>query len=130
MTLFQSVKRETAARFARFVAVGLINTAFGYAVYALLVLAGLGAQAALICSFSIGVLWNYFTTARFVFEVSGYDRLPAYAGCYIVIYLLNAAALRAALIAGVHPLAAQAILLPAAAILSFVLLSRVLRPQS
>jgi putative flippase GtrA len=115
-----SVRRRT---FLRFLAAGLVNTLFGYAVYALLVLAGLPPQPALVVAFALGVVWNYVTSARFVFHVRGYRRLPVYAGIYVLLYLLNAGALRLALTQGVPPLLAQAVLTPPMAILSFVLLS-------
>ena len=122
----------TLRRFIRFVIVGVVNTAFGYGVYALLVLLSAPPQVALFLSFFIGVLWNYFTTARFVFEVSGFGRLPAYAACYIFVYALNAGTLHAAIKSGIAPLVAQAILTPIAAIFTFVLVSFVMRekPQS
>jgi putative flippase GtrA len=115
-----SARRRT---FLRFLAAGLVNTLFGYAVYALLVLGGVPPQPALVVAFAVGVVWNYVTSARFVFHVRGYRRLPAYAGLYLLLYLLNAGALRLALSEGVPPLLAQAVLTPPMAILSFALLS-------
>mgnify|MGYP003526361532 CR=1 FL=1 len=83
-------------RFARFLAVGVLNTAFGYALYALLIWLGLAPQPALAVSFAIGVMWNYLTHARLVFDQSGYRRVLPYAGAYGLIYLINAVALQAA----------------------------------
>lgn len=119
----------TVRRFIRFVIVGVVNTAFGYGLYALLVLSTAPPQIALFLSFFIGVLWNYFTTARFVFEVSGFGRLPAYAACYIFVYMLNAGSLHVAIDSGVAPLIAQAVLTPVAAVLTFVLVSFVMREK-
>ncbi len=119
----------TVRRFIRFVIVGVVNTAFGYGLYALLVLSTAPPQIALFLSFFIGVLWNYFTTARFVFEVSGFGRLPAYAACYIFVYMLNAGSLHVAIDSGVTPLIAQAVLTPVAAVLTFVLVSFAMREK-
>lgn len=119
--------RDVANRFGRFLLVGLLNTAFGYAVYAMLLWLGLSPQPALIIAFSIGVMWNYMTTARFVFGSTGFRRLPAYVLAYLSIYLANASALQAMLTYGTDPFAAQAILTPLVAILSFLLLSLVFR---
>ncbi len=134
MTRRSALTLDTATlrRFIRFLIVGVVNTAFGYGVYALLVVLNAPPQVALFLSFFIGVLWNYFTTARFVFEVSGYDRLPAYAACYIFVYALNAGTLHAAIESGIAPLIAQAVLTPVAAVLTFVLVSFAMRekPQS
>jgi putative flippase GtrA len=113
-------------RLVRFLAVGVLNTAVGYAIYALLVLAGLSPQPALALAFALGVLWNYATHARLVFGTEGYRRLPAYAAAYAVIYAVNAFSLARALAYGFHPLVAQAVLAVVMAGLSFVLLSAVL----
>ena len=73
----QTAGNATRRRFLKFILVGLLNTAFGYAVYAVLLFAGLDPQPALATSFGIGVIWNYFTTARLVFDQGGFSRFPA-----------------------------------------------------
>ncbi len=113
-------------RLLRFLAVGLINTAFGYTVFALLVLAGLGEQMALALAFALGVLWNYATHARLVFGTRGRGRILPYALAYAGIYALNAAFLKAATAGGLSPLMSQAILVLPMAVLSFILISLVL----
>lgn len=118
--------REDGARFLRFLAVGVLNTAFGYALYAVLVWSGLSPQPALALSFAIGVLWNYLTHARLVFGQSGLRLILPYAGAYLLIYLVNAGALQLALRAGLSPLVAQGLLVLPMAALAFVLISRVL----
>lgn len=117
-------------RFGRFLVVGAINTAFGYAVYALLLLIGLPPQVALVLAFVIGTTWNYFTTARLVFRASGFRRLPHYIAAYLTVYAANAFSLEAALTRGVNPYLAQALLTPVFAVLAFVLLSLVFRGQA
>ena len=111
-------------RFARFMVVGLLNTAVGYGLYALFVVATpLGPQTALAASFALGVLWNYFTTARFVFDTRGIARLPAYVVAYLAVYALNALALSMAVAGGWRPLLAQALLVPFAAVLTYIAVS-------
>lgn len=112
--------------FLRFVVVGVLNTAFGYAVYALLTLVGLAPQAALAIAFALGVVWNYFTHARLVFATRGVSRLPPYVLAYLGIYALNAAGLEALIRAGVPPVLAQGALVLPAAVLAFVAIGRVL----
>ena len=99
------LRPEARTAFLRFLAVGVLNTAFGYGVYAAGVLAGLPAQAALALQFLLGALWNYRLHARLVFAVRGWGRLPAYVGAYLLIWALNALALRGLLAAGMGPLA-------------------------
>lgn len=116
-----------ARRFGKFLVVGVVNTLVGYLLYAFfLMIVGLQPHLALTVSFWLGVLWNYFSTARFVFGSRGFWRLPGYVACYLAVYLINLAALRRALEAGWHPLLAQAVLTPLAAVLTFVLVSFVL----
>lgn len=117
-------------RFARFILAGILNTGVAYAIYAALVLIGLSPQAALALSFVLGVLWNYIATARFVFDVNGFGRLPAYAACYVVLYAFNAFCLQVVLNAGIEPIFAQAMIVPFAAVISFVLLSRVMTTKA
>lgn len=113
-----------SARFLRFLVVGVANTIVGNALYAAIyLLTPLGPQISLLLAFWLGVLWNYFATARFVFRTRGFARLPAYVGCYLVVYALNAKALALAVAAGWPPLLTQVALTPAAAVLSFILVS-------
>ena len=120
------LRPDARTAFLRFLAVGVLNTAFGYGVYAGGVLAGLPAQAALALQFLLGALWNYRLHARLVFAVQGWGRLPAYVGAYLLIWALNALALRALLAAGMGALAAQALILPATVALSWGLIGRVM----
>jgi putative flippase GtrA len=56
-----------ATSFVRFLAVGVLNTAFGYAFFALLVWAGLWYPAAAAASTIGGIVFNFNTTGRLVF---------------------------------------------------------------
>ncbi len=117
---------STSETMFRFLVIGLGNTAFGYAVYALAVLAGLPPQLALIVQFVLGVLWNYAMHARLVFSVNGWGRLPVYIAAYALIYAVNAMALRLALLQGLGPLTAQLLILPFITVLSWLLIGRVM----
>ena len=113
-------------RFAKFLVIGGVNTAVGYGLYALfLLLTPLGPQPSLALAFALGVLWNYVSTGRFVFNSRGFGRLPAYVAAYLAVYVLNAQALSMAIAAEWSPLVAQAALLPFAAVLTYVALTQV-----
>lgn len=118
--------RSTSQTMLRFLAVGLGNTAFGYSVYALAVVAGLTPQLALILQFVLGVLWNYTLHARLVFSVNGWTRFPLYIGAYLLIYTINATSLRILLAEGIGPLLAQLLILPFIVALSWLLIGRVM----
>jgi putative flippase GtrA len=117
---------QTFVQLLKFLVIGVFNTLFGYAVYALLVLLGLPEQWALGLSYVIGVTWNYFTHAKLVFGAKGYRRMPAYFAAYIFLYGVNAFLLAELVAADVPPLLAQAAIVPLIAAMSFVLISRVL----
>ncbi len=119
-------KHSTSETLLRFLAVGLGNTAFGYAVYALAVLAGAPPQLARVLQCVLGVLWNYGRRGRLGFSVQGWGRLPAYIGAYVLIYAANALALRLLLGQGLGPLAAQLLILPFVVALSWLLIGRVM----
>ncbi|NOD49794.1 MULTISPECIES: GtrA family protein [unclassified Ruegeria] len=112
--------------FMRFAMVGVLNTAFGYALFTILNLSGLPPQVALVISFSGGVLWNFMTHARLVFDTKGLGRLPFYILSYLVVYAFNALSLEGLLSVGFQPIIAQGIIVLPAAILAFILISRVL----
>lgn len=111
-------------RIARFLAVGALNTAFGYGVFALLVLAGLPPQPSLMIATVLGVSFNFLSFGRLVFSQK--STLSA-AGRFVVVYLvsygMNASMLEV-LIArmGLPPLMAQLLCLPAVVALTYVLM--------
>ncbi|TYC75972.1 GtrA family protein [Stappia sp. BW2] len=115
-----------SSRVVRFLGAGIINTAFGYGVFAILVLAGVHPQVALVAQFGLGVIWNFSIHARFVFGVSGFGRLPLYGLAYVVAYAFNALLLAGLTGAGVPALGAQLLSLPPVVALSYVLVARAL----
>lgn len=117
-------------RFAKFLVVGVLNTAVGWIIYAILLrLFGLPWQIALGFSYVLGVLWNFLTHARWVFETRGFGRMPAYVLAYVVVFTLNKWSLAHLIGLGVSELWAQAILLLPMAVVAFVLVSAALTSE-
>lgn len=111
-------------RFVKFLFVGVLNTAFGFAAYAVLLkLFGLPWQWALALSYVLGVLWNFGMHGRIVFGTRGLGRLPAYILAYVSIFLLNRWVLAMLIAAGLSELWAQAILVLPMAMVAFFLVS-------
>lgn len=108
-------------QFFRFLAVGAFNALFGYSVFAILTLIGNAPMLALILTYVIGVVFNYFTTRRFVFNQSKRTSLLRFVIAYIVIYIFNISLYRLIEIVGASPLVTQALCLPVIAIFSFLL---------
>jgi putative flippase GtrA len=108
----------------RFVAVGVLNSAFGYVAYALLLL-WLPRSSALLVSHVLGVLFNFHSLALGVFDEYRYRLLVRFSVAYTVVYFVNLALLEALCHgAGVSDLLGQALSIPPTALLSFGLLRR------
>ena len=101
----------------RFGLAGLLNTLFGYAAFALLLLAGLPPGAALAGATVAGVAFNFQTSRRLVFRSRG--RTVRFVALYAAIFALNWLALHVLILAGMSDLAAQALLALPMAALSF-----------
>jgi len=115
-----SDRRRAATELLRFLFVGMLNTAFGYCLYAAGIFAGLAPEIALLMTFAAAMVFNYLTTGRLVFRSSGKRHFPKFAFAYLLIYCINALALRAVLNLGVQPLLGQAIVLPPIVICTFL----------
>ena len=98
-------------RFFGFLLAGGINTLFGYCAFGGLVLLSVSPHIALIVSTVAGVLFN-FLTASAVFRSRDVRKLPRFLAVYAVMLGLNMALLELGIRVGLHPLLAQAIILP------------------
>jgi putative flippase GtrA len=116
--------RLARLRFARFVMVGAINTLFGYGAFFALLRAGGSPTLALAASTVLGVLFNFVTTGRLVFDSRERSRLGRFAGVYAAIFAVNAALLEGAVRLGVDAALAQALLLGPCVAASYLLNGR------
>lgn len=111
-----------AGTFPRFLGTGLLNTAFGYAAYALLVLSGAPVWGAVAGATLMGITFNFFSYGGLVFGSSGLDRLPRFVAVYALVYAINVALTKLLMSWGLGPLLAQAVLVPFLAVLAFTLM--------
>lgn len=84
--------RHRLFELVRFYQAAVLNTAFGFSLYALLVLAGINIYAAQAISHVAGMTFNYFTYSRHVFR----DAAPAkrrFIVSYVASYFVSAAVL-------------------------------------
>ena len=92
----------------RFVFTGALNTLFGFAIYALLVHAGMVPAAALLIATALGVLFNFVSFGMLTFRRLEMRRLPRFLIVYTAIYLFNLVLLEAVQrYAGAGPTVAQ-----------------------
>ena len=122
MTAAAAARRAELGLLVRFGLVGLLNTAFGYGVYALFILAGFWPGAALTLGMAAGVAFNFQTMRRLVFRSQG--RAVRFVLAYALILVANWLLLRLLLHAGLSELGGQAALALPMAALSFWLQRR------
>ncbi len=123
---------KDAARIARFLLTGVLNAAFGYAVYAALVMAGLDYLAALLVATLAGVVFNFFSFGRLAFRVAArVENFARFGVAYAGAFTFNALllwGLKEKL--GVPPIAAQLVCIPPTVLLTYVILNRWVYPQA
>lgn len=112
------------ATFVRFVLVGIMNSAFGYGCFALLLYLGLHYTAALLLATIVGVLFNFKSTGALVFGSRENRLIFRFIACYAVVYLVNITGIKIFSSQGVAPYISGAILIVPMAVLAFVLNKR------
>lgn len=108
-------------QFGRFIAVGILNTAFGFGVYSTLIFIGLHYAVASLLGTILGVLFNFFTTGRIVFRNSDNSRLLLFFMVYGIVYGFNIAGLTLLDSLHVNLYLAGLVMVPPAAILAYIL---------
>jgi putative flippase GtrA len=113
------------SRFMRFLATGVLNTAVGYALFALFIAAGLHYAVATLLATTLSVAFNFLSTGRFVFKKTGREYLLRFISVYALLYVVNILLLKTLLVLSVSAYLAGFLLLPVMAILGYLLQSRI-----
>ena len=108
-------------QFHRFVAVGMLNTAVGYGLFAFFIYIGLHYTLAALFATILGVLFNFHTIGKLVFGRHDYRLMLRFFGVYGLTYLLNVAGLAVFDIVSIDMYLAGALLIVPLAIISFML---------
>lgn len=113
------------AKLARFFSVGILNTLFGYLIYALLVLLHAPPLFALLLSTICGVIFNYFSIGRLVFrQRGGWSTFIRFICAYAIVYAVNAALLKAIIhYVALDPFLAQLMCVPPSVLTSWLLMN-------
>ena len=114
----------------RFFLAGILNSIFGFFVYALVIVFTAKIWLALLSSICAGIVFNFFTTGGFVFRNTSIQRAPRFAGCYFFIYVANYILISALSYWIDNVIISQALLTPFIAILSYFLMARFVFPHS
>ncbi len=104
-----------------FILVGGLNTLFGYSLYAFFIYIGLRYPLAILFSTLLGILFNYRSIGKFVFNYSNHDLFFKFIGVYLIIYLFNLFLIQIVHSLVVNLYFAGFIALPPSATLAFIL---------
>jgi len=117
-----NIRALLAREQVRFLLVGGVNTVVGYGFFALFLLF-FGYLASLYLSYAVGVSVAFVLHRRFTFLVSGNVVVDfvRFVGVYVISLAVNTAVLPLMVeVAGLHPLAAQAVALVVTTLISYV----------
>lgn len=119
-------KKFSDPRIIKFLSVGVLNTVFGYTVYAALLFVKVPYLIALFVATIIGVIFNYFSFGRMVFYGhGGWLVFGKFVIAYALIYGANAALLRVLTKDFLlNPYLGQVICIPLSVLLSWLLMNR------
>jgi putative flippase GtrA len=110
-------------RIVRYYQAGVINTAFGYGLFALFVWTGMHMYAAQIVAHVLGVVFNYFTYSRYAFAGQPGSR-ARFALSYMANYFLSLGALALTAIVVSSPYVAGLIATVAVSLINYFVLKR------
>ena len=105
----------------RFIFIGILNTACGYSLYALLIFLGLRFDLAILIATVLGVLFNFKTTGILVFNNRRNNLIFRYFGAYAVVYLVNVLFVWLMLKSDINSYLAQAFAMPIIVVLSYIM---------
>lgn len=88
--------------FVKFILVGILNTAFGYGAFALLMYTGLHYSAAVVLSTIAGILFNFKTTGVLVFKNKDNSLIFKFIAVYTLVCITGIIILRLAEIAHIN----------------------------
>lgn len=85
----ETIKNFWNYKFFRFLVVGIINTAFGYGIFAFLIYLKFHYTIAVLISTILGVLFNFKTIGRLVFKNNDNRLIMKFLIVYFITYWIN-----------------------------------------
>ncbi len=111
-------------RFLRFLAVGVLNSLFGYWCFALLLYLGVHYAVALFFATVVGVLFNFKTTGYLVFKSKDNRLIFRFVATYVIVYAINVPSLKILSLVGIDMYYGGALLIFPMAVLAYILNKR------
>lgn len=104
-----------------FIIVGIINTLFGYAIYAFFITLGFNYVLSVVFSTILGVLFNFKTIGKYVFQSHDNGLIVKFFGVYTIVFFVNISIIKLFKVYGYNDYIAGLIALVPTASLSFIL---------
>ncbi len=104
-----------------FILVGVLNTIVGYALYAFFIFIGFHYILAVVASTILGVLFNFKTISKFVFETHNNRLIVKFFSVYLIVFIVNVALIKLFKVFGYNDYIAGLIALFPCAAISFIL---------
>ena len=104
-----------------FILVGVLNTIVGYALYALFIYLGFEYILSVLFATILGVMFNYKTIGKFVFESKSKNSAIKFILVYVIVFLVNISVIKVFKMNGFNDYIAGFFAIIPASIVSFVL---------
>jgi putative flippase GtrA len=109
-------------KFIKFILVGILNTVFGYSLFALFIFLNMHYSLAVFLSTVLGVLFNFKTIGKLVFDSHDNSLIFKFIVVYVLLYLINISCLWFFKISGFENMYINGfVLLVPLALISFIL---------
>jgi putative flippase GtrA len=109
-------------KFIKFILVGILNTVFGYSLFALFIFLNIHYSLAVFLSTVLGVLFNFKTIGKLVFDSHDNSLIFKFIVVYVLLYLINISCLWFFKISGFENMYINGfVLLVPLALISFIL---------
>lgn len=120
-SVWEWIRYLFSAEFIRFVLVAILNTAFGYGLFAFFIWIGLHYTLATLLSTIIGILFNFKTYGILVFKNKSNRLIIRFVAVYIVLYLCNVGGIAVLKWIGFSSYIAGLIMIVPAGVLGYIL---------
>lgn len=117
----KSTSLASKNQFVRFVFVGVINTIFGYSIFALFIFLNFHYSLAALLGTIFGLVFNFKTTGKVVFDNKDNSLIYKFLVVYGIIYTLNVIGLMFFNAMGVSNYTAGVLLIPPLGVTAFLL---------
>lgn len=122
--VMRMARDQEVRRFALFLAIGALNTLVGYLLFGAFIFVGWDQSTAVAGATGLGILFNFQSIGRLVFQNGRLNLLPRFIGVYTLHFFSNIGLLALLTRNGVPTLLAEALILPILSVISFFLMRR------